>query len=173
MQNNIKKPYNVIVQIILSLLIFAPYVIFLVKDMGYEFVHIFKNDYYGKNIEFTTTFLLAVFVIILYLIAVFFLVIKRLTKNFTYISVIGVIAIIISSIYSLMLSAGNIQDRTIIMFVMLPIVFPSISFIILIDRLCVKKFGTKKVNKVEKIISAVISIPVLLWLFVMQIQYKY
>lgn len=72
----------------------------------------------------------------------------NLPKNLTLFYVLGIISILAGIIYAIILINGNSAEDGLlgiyILFGLIPVLF-----VILIDRLLVKKFGNQKVNKVQ------------------------
>lgn len=72
----------------------------------------------------------------------------KLPKNLTLFYIVGITSILAGIIYAIILINGNSAEDGLfgiyILFGLIPVLF-----VILIDRLLVKKFGNQKVNKIQ------------------------
>lgn len=136
----IGKPYSIIVRLLLVVLSVLPY--------------------YSVVVEYFPL------IVVVILIGVFmFELSKKLIKNFTCFSAIGMLVLLVMSIYVFIfdLTTRGFQNDLQVLIVYLPIVFPAIYTFLLLDRIFVGKFGSKKVNGVEKKILKMLFVVLLLF----------
>lgn len=149
MTKKVKKIYDVIAQIILFVVVIAAYVLTALREREMEAI--------------------LVSIMFVVLIVMFFST-QKLVQKPTYLSVIGSLALLIGAIYIVLLfNTRGMQSREMAIYSLILIV-PVIPIIMLIDRILVNKFGTIKVNKVEKIIVLILLAPIVFQLISMQIQ---
>lgn len=149
MTKKVKKFYDVIVQIILFVAVIATYVLTVLREREMEAI------------------LMSIMFIVL---IVMFFSTQKLVQKPTCLSVIGSLALLIESIYIVLLfNARGMQSRLMAIYSLILIV-PVVPVIMLIDRVLVNKFGTIKVNKIEKIIVLILLAPIVFQLISMQIQ---
>jgi hypothetical protein len=72
----------------------------------------------------------------------------NLPKNLTLFFILGILSIIAGIIYAIILINGNsAEDGLLAIYILFGLI--PVSFVLLIDRLLVLKFGNQKVNKVQ------------------------
>lgn len=149
MTKEVKKLYDVVMQIILFLFVIVAYVSTMIGEQ--------------EMISFFIPIMLIVFIVM------YFSTQKLIIKP-TYLSVMGSLALLITSIYiALLFNERGMQNREMAIYSLILIV-PVIPIVMLIDRIFVNIFGTKKVNKVEKIIVLILLAPIIFQIIFMQIQ---
>lgn len=141
MNKTITKQYNIFISLGLSLLVLLHYLLFIIRD--------FEDFTYGKS---KTDFIFYSAVCFVFGFIIVFWLMRQITRDFTFFSMTGILALLFTIIYGFILIKGDMQDQMLLVFILLPFIIPSILLLIFIDRILVAKFGTKKVNKVERII---------------------
>lgn len=92
-------------------------------------------------------------------------------KNLTFIFVIGILTGLFGTYYCLdkIFNSGSAADKLFAIYLLI-FGFVPIVILIVIDRIFVKKFGVKKVNKIQGYILATLVISVLINWFRLQLQ---
>lgn len=141
------------VQVIIALLVTVPPIVFFIINGG---LWGFSN-----LVDFDSQFSIASLIIFLLLYIPSFLfvfaLIKSMIVNPTYIFFIGILSLSSFLSWGFILAGGGVQDGLGIYLIVVPAIFGTL-LIMLIDRILVSKYGTKRVNKFERIILILLSV---------------